>query len=56
MELCEKYAELLATRRRLPAFKVKEMFLEQLENNRVLIIVGETGQYSRFWSTLFVAD
>ncbi|KIJ21992.1 hypothetical protein PAXINDRAFT_159969 [Paxillus involutus ATCC 200175] len=37
------YAELLASRRRLPAFAAKAQFLDALDKNRVVIVVGETG-------------
>ncbi|RDB29375.1 hypothetical protein Hypma_015909 [Hypsizygus marmoreus] len=43
--LCQKdeYAEMLSTRQRLPAFAAKEEFLRQLDKNRVVVVVGETG-------------
>ncbi|KAG5647688.1 hypothetical protein DXG03_008411 [Asterophora parasitica] len=39
----DKYAEMLAMRKKLPAFAAKEDFLRQLEKNRVVVVVGETG-------------
>ncbi|GLB35802.1 putative helicase associated domain (HA2) Add an annotation [Lyophyllum shimeji] len=43
--LCKQdgYAEMLAMRQKLPAFEAKEEFLQQLEKNRVVVVVGETG-------------
>ena len=38
-----RYAELHATRRRLPAFASMDDFLAILERSRVVIVVGETG-------------
>ncbi|KIK99476.1 hypothetical protein PAXRUDRAFT_30490 [Paxillus rubicundulus Ve08.2h10] len=37
------YTELLASRQRLPAFAAKAQFLDALNKNRVVIVVGETG-------------
>ena len=39
----ERYAKLLASRRRLPAFASKDSFLAMLEQSRVVVVVGETG-------------
>ncbi|KAF8078990.1 P-loop containing nucleoside triphosphate hydrolase protein [Lyophyllum atratum] len=39
----DKYSDMLATRQKLPAFKAKDDFLKQLEMNRVVVVVGETG-------------
>jgi ATP-dependent RNA helicase DHX57 len=39
----DRYAELHATRRCLPAFASKDEFLATLERSRVVIVVGETG-------------
>ncbi|KAG6842444.1 hypothetical protein C0991_007574 [Blastosporella zonata] len=39
----EKYSEMLKVRRKLPAFAAKKDFLQQLENSRVVVVVGETG-------------
>ncbi|ORX33843.1 putative ATP-dependent RNA helicase A [Kockovaella imperatae] len=38
-----KYAEMMADRRKLPAWKERERIVELLETNRVLVVVGETG-------------
>ncbi|KAF9225566.1 P-loop containing nucleoside triphosphate hydrolase protein [Gyrodon lividus] len=37
------YAEILASRRRLPAFAARAQFLDALDKHRVIIVVGETG-------------
>ncbi|KAG6849981.1 hypothetical protein H0H93_002983 [Arthromyces matolae] len=44
-DVCQqhKYLEMLAVRQKLPAFAAKAEFLKQLENSRVMIVVGETG-------------
>jgi ATP-dependent RNA helicase DHX57 len=49
--MCEnvKYIEFLNTRKMLPVFAAKEVFLSMLEKNRVLIVVGETGKFSAFF-------
>ena len=39
----KRYQEILATRKRLPAFSVRENFLSVLEKNKVVVVVGETG-------------
>ena len=39
----DRYAELYATRRRLPAFASRDEFLATLERSRVVVVVGETG-------------
>ncbi|KAF5366936.1 hypothetical protein D9757_010848 [Collybiopsis confluens] len=39
----EKYQELVSLRKQLPAFKVKDKFLNLLSTHRVVVIVGETG-------------
>ena len=41
--LDDRYAELHATRRRLPAFASRDDFLAILKRSRVVIVVGETG-------------
>lgn len=38
-----QYKQVLEKRQKLPAFQAREEFLEKLENNRVVIVVGETG-------------
>lgn len=38
-----KFAEMMATRNRLPAFQSKDEFLGMLESSRVVVVVGETG-------------
>lgn len=52
----DEYTEMLATRQRLPAFKAKEAFLQQLQNNRVLIVVGETGSGKTTQLPQFILD
>ena len=46
-KLCasERYQNMLTTRKRLPAFSAREDFLVALENNRVVVVVGETGNF-----------
>jgi ATP-dependent RNA helicase DHX57 len=39
----ERYARLLPSRRRLPAFASKDSFLAMLDQSRVVVVVGETG-------------
>ena len=34
---------MLKERNRLPAFKAKQDFLDKLEKNRAVVVVGETG-------------
>lgn len=43
LQASDKYAPILATRKRLPAFAARDQFLEHLESSRVVIVVGETG-------------
>jgi len=43
----DQYAEMLAIRKRLPAFSAKDDFLKKLEESRVLVVVGETGDVFR---------
>lgn len=43
LQASDKYAPILATRKRLPAFAARDHFLEHLESSRVVIVVGETG-------------
>lgn len=38
-----QYKQILEKRQKLPAFEARQDFLEKLENNRVVIVVGETG-------------
>ncbi|KAG7099686.1 hypothetical protein E1B28_001508 [Marasmius oreades] len=38
-----KYVELLVNRKDLPSFSTKQQFLDLLEMNRVVVVVGETG-------------
>ena len=44
--VCETriYAEMLASRRRLPAFSAKDRFLGVLDKHRTVVVVGETGE------------
>lgn len=39
------YARIFATRQKLPAFAAKDDFLKKLEHNRVIVVVGETGDF-----------
>lgn len=41
----EFYRDMLTARKRLPAFSAREEFLNALENNRVVVVVGETGKF-----------
>ncbi|EIN13864.1 P-loop containing nucleoside triphosphate hydrolase protein [Punctularia strigosozonata HHB-11173 SS5] len=38
-----KYSAMFAIREKLPAFTVKDRFIDMLETNRVVVVVGETG-------------
>lgn len=40
----DKYEQILASRRKLPAFSAQAHFLGLLENNRCVVVVGETGK------------
>lgn len=44
-EMCQKtgYKQLLTVREKLPAFTSKENFLDLLERNQCIVVVGETG-------------
>lgn len=39
----DEYTKIFATRKTLPAFSAKDDFLTKLETNRVIVVVGETG-------------
>ena len=39
----QKYFEILEQRKKLPAFQTKDIFLNLLEKNDIIIIQGETG-------------
>ena len=41
---------MLAVRQKLPAFASKQSFLQQLEKSRVIVVVGETGEFPPFTS------
>ena len=41
----DAYEKVLAGRRRLPAFSAETQFLDLLENNRCVVVVGETGKW-----------
>lgn len=43
MRQSKGYSEILASRRRLPAFTARDQFLNMLEKNRCVVVVGETG-------------
>lgn len=42
----DQYAGIFATRKKLPAFSAKVDFLKKLEESRVIVVVGETGDVS----------
>lgn len=42
-EYSNKYYEILAKRRTLPVYEFKDQFLAQVRDNRVVVLVGETG-------------
>ncbi|KAF7337468.1 p-loop containing nucleoside triphosphate hydrolase protein [Mycena sanguinolenta] len=44
-DLCRdnKYKEMLSSRQKLPAFTARDEFLNLLDKNRVVVVVGETG-------------
>jgi ATP-dependent RNA helicase DHX57 len=42
----KQYQQILEKRQKLPAFQAREDFLKKLENNRVVVVVGETGMSS----------
>lgn len=42
-----KYSELFSLRKKLPAFASKDEFLSLLDKSRVVVVVGETGQWPR---------
>jgi ATP-dependent RNA helicase DHX57 len=44
----DQYTQLFATRKGLPAFAVKEDFLKKLDQSRVIVVVGETGDVCYF--------
>ncbi|KNZ80627.1 Putative DEAH-box ATP-dependent helicase [Termitomyces sp. J132] len=52
----EKYSEMLTVRCKLPAFSVKEAFLKQLQQNRVVVVVGETGSGKTTQLPQFILD
>lgn len=39
----DEYTKIFATRKTLPAFSARDEFLNMLEKNRVIVVVGETG-------------
>eukprot|EP00834_Sanchytrium_tribonematis_P007749 NODE_755_length_4181_cov_0.632533.p1 type:complete len:722 gc:universal NODE_755_length_4181_cov_0.632533:3817-1652(-) len=39
----QKHDEILKTRKKLPVYKYKNEFVEMLDNNKVFLIIGETG-------------
>ncbi|KAJ3829380.1 P-loop containing nucleoside triphosphate hydrolase protein [Lentinula raphanica] len=39
----KKFDQIMSERQRLPSFKVKTKFLELLESNQVIVVIGETG-------------
>ncbi|KAF9486472.1 P-loop containing nucleoside triphosphate hydrolase protein [Pholiota conissans] len=43
LQQTKKYQQILEKRQKLPAFQAREDFLEKLEKNRVVVVVGETG-------------
>jgi hypothetical protein len=44
----DRYAEMLAIRKRLPAFATRDEFLRNLNQSRVVVVVGETGEVFHF--------
>jgi hypothetical protein len=44
----DQYSKIFMTRRRLPAFAAKDDFLKKLEQSRVIVVVGETGDVLHF--------
>jgi len=40
-------------RKRLPAFSAKDQFLGLLESNRVVVVVGETGEITQWFIIFF---
>lgn len=42
----QRYQDMFATRKRLPAFSARGEFLSALEKSRVVVVVGETGNVS----------
>lgn len=48
------FVDLNEKRKKLPAFAAKDNFLEVLESNRVVVVVGETGEYP--FLTFYVVD
>ena len=42
----QAYADIIASRSRLPAFTAREQFLNLLRSNRCIVVVGETGNVS----------
>lgn len=45
MRQSKGYQDILASRRRLPAFTAQQEFLSALEKNRCVVVVGETGKF-----------
>lgn len=49
------YAEMLASRQRLPAFSVKDRFLNVLDKHRTVVVVGETGEVAIDFLSVVIA-
>ena len=49
------YAEMLASRQRLPAFSVKDRFLDVLDKHRTVVVVGETGEVAIVFVSVIIA-
>ena len=49
------YAEMLASRQRLPAFSVKDRFLNVLDKHRTVVVVGETGKVASDFLSVVIA-
>ncbi|KAL1683937.1 P-loop containing nucleoside triphosphate hydrolase protein [Schizophyllum commune] len=56
MRQSDKYKKLLSTRERLPAFKAKDAFLDLIDKNRVVVVVGETGSGKTTQLPQFILD
>ncbi|TFK56866.1 P-loop containing nucleoside triphosphate hydrolase protein [Heliocybe sulcata] len=56
LRLSDKYKSVLASRERLPAFKSRAQFVESVECNRVVVVVGETGSGKTTQLPQFILD
>ncbi|KZT27687.1 P-loop containing nucleoside triphosphate hydrolase protein [Neolentinus lepideus HHB14362 ss-1] len=53
---CDKYRNVLASREKLPAFRSRNEFVELVERNRVVVVVGETGSGKTTQLPQFILD